>query len=630
MSGLEQTSYAYHAFVSYNSADKEWCREIVVGLRKKNLRVFFDEDSIVPGDSIPDRIELGLQTSRHIVLVFSPEALQSNWMVLEYTSRLFNEPSTKNRPLIPVLRQDCKIPFLLSQIKYIDARDEDLARHIHEIFEAIERTDLPPLSSEPEPISPKRIYHIGGGVPEDEFFFGRENELGLIRQHLPGNFLVSGGRMQGKTSLLKAIKRRSSSWGFHPHYIHLREHELIGQIDLLLAENRQASDRPILVLVDEADELAELPAPQGAKIVQELESRYQSPSGPTVSFILAGGWRLVQMAQGKPFDNFGPHLVIGALEETAAAALARQPERYGFQYESHQVFRQVLVESGRQPHLICLICHGMIQALQQRTQSEKILRAEDLRKALLSTQVREKFYGWRERIEAAGWPSWAIGVVEVSAKNIGAVGSQQLMEHKETFAPTSEAIDHLLGFLAFQGWLQPTKREREYFHLPVFKREAHRATGSLLLRSAKRRFKVALSFPGQHRHVVEQIANGLVQRLGKDSVFYDHFYEHELARPQLITYLQNIYLTQSDLIVPFVSANYDASELCILEWDKVLELIKKRREDAIMIFRLDNSEIPGLLTTTGYISVRSRSSEEIVELITKRYQLLEDTKKRGL
>ena len=38
---------------------------------------------------------------------------------------------------------------------------------------------------------------------------------------------------------------------------------------------------------------------------------------------------------------------------------------------------------------------------------------------------------------------------------------------------------------------------------------------------AKRRFRVAVSFPGEHRARVENIATALAARLGRDQILYD-------------------------------------------------------------------------------------------------------------
>ena len=45
-----------------------------------------------------------------------------------------------------------------------------------------------------------------------------------------------------------------------------------------------------------------------------------------------------------------------------------------------------------------------------------------------------------------------------------------------------------------------------------------------------KRFKVALSFPGEQRNYVLQVAELLASELGKNKVFYDAWYKAELAR----------------------------------------------------------------------------------------------------
>jgi hypothetical protein len=51
-------------------------------------------------------------------------------------------------------------------------------------------------------------------------------------------------------------------------------------------------------------------------------------------------------------------------------------------------------------------------------------------------------------------------------------------------------------------------------------------------------FEVALSFPGEERPVIEQVAAELERRLGPHSYFYDSNYVSQLARPSLDILLQ--------------------------------------------------------------------------------------------
>lgn len=137
------------------------------------------------------------------------------------------------------------------------------------------------------------------------------------------------------------------------------------------------------------------------------------------------------------------------------------------------------------------------------------------------------------------------------------------------------------------------------------------------------RFQVALSFPGELRDMIEPVAQVLAQRLGRERVFYDHFYEAELARPNLDEYLQSIYHDNAEIIAVFLCSDYVNKEWCGLEWRAVRDLIKTRRDADIILFRTDSSSIPGIYTIDGYIDATGRSSDQIADLILSRCSLSE-------
>jgi hypothetical protein len=142
--------------------------------------------------------------------------------------------------------------------------------------------------------------------------------------------------------------------------------------------------------------------------------------------------------------------------------------------------------------------------------------------------------------------------------------------------------------------------------------------------SRQKRFRVALSFPGEHREFVNRVAERLSERLGRERVLYDAYYEAEFARIDLDTYLQRLYHDESDLIAVFISAHYERKEWCGLEWRAIRDIIKQRRESTVVPVRFDNTEIPGLFSTSGYIWVGDREPEDIADLILQRLDLEHD------
>ena len=89
--------FAYDVFLSHNAKDKPVVRELAERLKQDGLRVWFDEWVIPPGDSIPLKIEQGLEQSRTLILVMSQNAFASEWVALERHTVLFRDPTNAER-----------------------------------------------------------------------------------------------------------------------------------------------------------------------------------------------------------------------------------------------------------------------------------------------------------------------------------------------------------------------------------------------------------------------------------------------------------------------------------------------------------------------------------------------------
>jgi len=66
-------------------------------LKADGVKVWFDEWDIKPGDSIPAKIEDGLEKSRVLVLCMSANAFGSDWAQLESGTFRFRDPLNKER-----------------------------------------------------------------------------------------------------------------------------------------------------------------------------------------------------------------------------------------------------------------------------------------------------------------------------------------------------------------------------------------------------------------------------------------------------------------------------------------------------------------------------------------------------
>ncbi|MDY8137033.1 toll/interleukin-1 receptor domain-containing protein [Aquimarina sp. 2201CG5-10] len=129
-------------------------------------------------------------------------------------------------------------------------------------------------------------------------------------------------------------------------------------------------------------------------------------------------------------------------------------------------------------------------------------------------------------------------------------------------------------------------------------------------------YDVALSFAGENRAYVEEVANSLKEKGIK--VFYDLFEEANLWGKNLYDYLSEIYQNRAQYTVLFISDFYNKKLWTNHERVSMQARAFQESREYILPARFDDTEIPGILKTIGYISLKDRSPEELAELIEKK------------
>lgn len=153
--------------------------------------------------------------------------------------------------------------------------------------------------------------------------------------------------------------------------------------------------------------------------------------------------------------------------------------------------------------------------------------------------------------------------------------------------------------------------------LPSWTRQAGRAVDI-----TQHHFDVGLSFPGEARGLVEQVARELEARIGPNAYFYDNNYISQLARPSLDTLLQDIYRNRSRLIVVFLGEDYQRKDWCGVEFRAIREIIMAREDQRIMFVRVDDGAVDGVFRTDGYVDARSFTPPQIAQFIAERLALI--------
>src|SRR5919107_1086517 len=128
--------FRYDVFLSHSSKDKTIVRPLAERLRADGLRVWFDEWELKPGDSIPAKIEEGLEHSRVLVLCMSTNAFGSDWPQLEATTLRFRDPLTPDRRFIPLRLDNAPIRGSLAQFLYINWLPTEREQEYAKLLEA--------------------------------------------------------------------------------------------------------------------------------------------------------------------------------------------------------------------------------------------------------------------------------------------------------------------------------------------------------------------------------------------------------------------------------------------------------------------------------------------------------------
>ncbi len=129
-------------------------------------------------------------------------------------------------------------------------------------------------------------------------------------------------------------------------------------------------------------------------------------------------------------------------------------------------------------------------------------------------------------------------------------------------------------------------------------------------------YDIALSFAGEDRNYVEKTADHLVKMGFK--VFYDKYEKASLWGKDLYTHLQEVYFKKAKYTVIFVSKHYKDKLWTNHERKSAQARALKEKGEYILPAKFDDTELPGLLLTTGYINLREYSPEQFADIIKQK------------
>jgi|GEM_PF-1566875 len=207
-------------FLCYNRTDRDWVEALAAQIESeffdaapssRKLRVYLDEWDLSVGDNIINEINRGLEESRHLAAVMTPEFFGSAWTNLEWTHAVTEMLGKTRGRIIPIYLRDTspdgrrmeKLPAPFNALKLLDFRKSEffpasyqrLIQHIR--GQPIKRGDpqqplaYPSRTPHPinfpvsaDPMQNQRIRAFVDIVDQDL------NEFGISLQHYPVELLA--------------------------------------------------------------------------------------------------------------------------------------------------------------------------------------------------------------------------------------------------------------------------------------------------------------------------------------------------------------------------------------------------------------------------------------------------------
>lgn len=131
-----------------------------------------------------------------------------------------------------------------------------------------------------------------------------------------------------------------------------------------------------------------------------------------------------------------------------------------------------------------------------------------------------------------------------------------------------------------------------------------------------KKYDIAISFAGEDRAIAQGIAAELISE--GVNVFYDDLEKADLWGKDLYEHLISIYKDNSKYCLMLLSDSYSKKLWTTHERKAAQARAFKENKEYILPLKLDDTEVPGILETTGYLDYRSETDMSVAKLILKK------------
>jgi hypothetical protein len=107
-------------FLSHSHEDKAFAKRLASDMQSAGLIVWVDEAEINIGESLLERIRVGIDNVDYLAVILSPESVQSEWVQHEVEQAMNQQIQGRQIMVLPLLYKACTLPPCLQGKKYGD------------------------------------------------------------------------------------------------------------------------------------------------------------------------------------------------------------------------------------------------------------------------------------------------------------------------------------------------------------------------------------------------------------------------------------------------------------------------------------------------------------------------------
>lgn len=132
-------------FISYSRKDLTFVKQLANDLRQVGFEVWYDLSGLEAGKNWGREIQAALHNSQVLIVVISPNSLESRWVEREY---LFAEKL--NLKIIPILYEVCEMPLWTLDLHYIDMTTSTYDKSLEDVRRVLGIPKKPQGEEKPE------------------------------------------------------------------------------------------------------------------------------------------------------------------------------------------------------------------------------------------------------------------------------------------------------------------------------------------------------------------------------------------------------------------------------------------------------------------------------------------------